>query len=206
LAELLKAHDHAQALQRDVWQFALEVRWLAAAGLSVSGLRWLLCRGYAEHGRERFRSRGGNRRSFVSLSTLALPRSTCVVLTAAGIVLARSLAGNRASGPRSDLEAAVPRVPFWDDGNRELWCGDLLVKRFKRPAENQELILCSFQELECVRRIDDPLPGEDGIEPRRRLHETINHLNERHLHPVLRFGGDGTGTGVRWDWLPGTAA
>ena len=44
-----EALDCAQELQRDPWDFAVEVPCLRGAGLSDSSLRWLLCKGYAEH-------------------------------------------------------------------------------------------------------------------------------------------------------------
>src|SRR4051794_1008363 len=95
---------------------------------------------------------------------------------------------------------AVRVVPFWDRARRRLWLGDRLVKWFRQPAENQQRILDAFQELGWPPGIEDPLPGEHGIEPRQRLRQAIKSLNgcqEGGL--VLRFRGDGTGEGLTWE-------
>jgi hypothetical protein len=34
-----------------------------------------------------------------------------------------------------------------------------------------------------------------------RLHNTINNLNRGHLNQVMRFHGNGRGTGIRWSDL-----
>ena len=54
---------------------------------------------------------------------------------------------------------------------------DLLVKRFKVPAPNQEMILAAFEEESWPVRIDDPLPVHPCLAAKRRLHETITSLN-----------------------------
>jgi hypothetical protein len=74
-----------------------------------------------------------------------------------------------------------------------------VVKQFKSPAMNQETILTAFEEENWPPRIDDPLPPEPDLDPKRRLHATINSLNGRQKNPLIRFVGDGTGEGVRWE-------
>ena len=91
--------------------------------------------------------------------------------------------------------------PTWDSNLRELQVGKLVIKRFRQPARNQVTILASFQELSWCRRIDDPLSGDSGFEPKRRLRDTVFVLNRNHLTPnVLVFEADGTGTGAIWKW------
>jgi hypothetical protein len=77
--------------------------------------------------------------------------------------------------------------------------GELVVKRFKAPAANQETILAAFEEEEWPPRIDDPLPPSPDLEPKRRLHDTINSLNRNQKKQLLRFFGDGSGMGIRWE-------
>ena len=91
--------------------------------------------------------------------------------------------------------------PTWDPDLRELRVGALVIKRFRQPARNQVTVLASFQELLWPRRIDDPLTGNSGIEPKRRLRDTIFALNRSHVtKKVLAFEADGTGTGIIWKW------
>ncbi len=94
--------------------------------------------------------------------------------------------------------------PRWDKERRELWVGDCLVKRLKRPAQNQERILTTFQEEDWPSSIDDPIPpgkDDDGnsLEPKQRLNDTISSLNKDHDIDVIHFRGDGTGERVIWE-------
>ncbi len=57
----------------------------------------------------------------------------------------------------------------------------------------------AFEEENWPRRIDDPLFPEVEICPKRRLHDTIKCLNRRQENKIVRFRGDGTGTGVLWE-------
>ena len=96
--------------------------------------------------------------------------------------------------------AVLPHLhPCWDRDRQELRVGAEIVKQFKVPAPNQEAILAAFQEEGWPHRIDDPIPPEGDKEPKRRLHDTINSLNRSQRTPLVRFHGDGSGQGVRWE-------
>jgi hypothetical protein len=91
--------------------------------------------------------------------------------------------------------------PTWDRELRELRVGELVIKRFRQPAQNQVTVLASFQELCWPRRIDDPLTGDGEVEPKRRLRDTVFALNRNHVAAkVLGFEADGTGAGIIWKW------
>lgn len=94
-------------------------------------------------------------------------------------------------------DAKRPR-PRWDAVRRELWCGETLIKRFRRAAPNQERVLIAFEEAGWPEAIDDPLPQEDGVLASERLWQTIKQLNRTIKPPLIHFGGDGTGTRVCW--------
>jgi hypothetical protein len=57
-------------------------------------------------------------------------------------------------GPRSNRRGywvrrrigIFERKPHWQSARRELWLGDALIKRFRRPAPNQEMVLAVFEE------------------------------------------------------------
>lgn len=93
--------------------------------------------------------------------------------------------------------------PVWDVELNRLCFGSLIVKEYRTPAPNQQRILSAFQEEGWPPRIDDPLPPERDLEPKRRLHETIISLNRNQRNRVMRFGGDGHGEGVVWRQIPG---
>ena len=75
-----------------------------------------------------------------------------------------------------------------------------MVKKFRQPATTQEAILTAFQEEHWVRCIDDPLRPRENVEARERLHATIKRLNQKQLHRLIVFKGDGTGQRVLWEW------
>ena len=95
-------------------------------------------------------------------------------------------------------------MPRWDCDRQELRLEEKLVKHFKTPAPNQELILATFEEIGWPIHIDDPLPPGRFHDPKRRLHDTINALNRHQIEPLVRFIGDGHGEGVRWEPRTGT--
>ncbi|HEV3340909.1 MAG TPA: hypothetical protein VG125_11150, partial [Pirellulales bacterium] len=101
--------------------------------------------------------------------------------------------------------------PHYDSARRELSLGGVVLKRFKRPAENQEAILTAFQE-ESERndglwppKIDDPISGESP-DPIKRLHSALDALNKAIAEGAadatpphyVEFFTDGTGQAVRW--------
>jgi hypothetical protein len=90
----------------------------------------------------------------------------------------------------------VPRKPRWDRTARKLWLGSCLVKEFPRPSVCQVLILEAFEEQGWPEAVDDPLPHDPDIDPKRRLHDTIKRLNRHQRWPALSFHGNGNGEGV----------
>jgi hypothetical protein len=88
--------------------------------------------------------------------------------------------------------------PTWDPDRQQLRWGSLVVKQFKLPSPNQELILRVFEEENWPARIDDPLPPRPDIEPKRRLNCAITNLNRNQKSYRIRFMGDGSGQGVCW--------
>jgi hypothetical protein len=208
LALLLEARQYALELSADPWDWAVEIRCLRAAGASHSLLRWLVCRGYAEHALERAPDRL-QRRSFRRTSGLMFTEASCFVLTAAGSDLSR-LGANRGGGPLgngcpnggplAELPEGGRPLPQWHGELRELRIQGILVKQFRQPAPNQEAILAAFEEEGWPSRIDDPLSPNWERDPKHQLHITIQNLNRHQKHRLLRFTGDGNGRGVRWQF------
>jgi len=199
LLQLANARRYATELEFDAWDFAVEVHCLHRAGLTTSDLRWLLCKGYVAHAAE-ISPPGADRRQFKKLGLLRLTKRTCFVLTDAGLEALDS-----SNGSTLQFNLHLPQVrgaPCWDGRRRELRLGDQLVKRFRVPALNQELILSAFQEDDWPAKLDDPLPPLPGLDSKRRLHDAIKSLNRRQIRPLLRFHGDGSGRGIHWDYVP----
>jgi hypothetical protein len=110
----------------------------------------------------------------------------------------------RPQGPSKDrkTQSVVPNSsqvrakPRWDRTARQLWLGACLVKEFPRLSKCQVLILEAFQEQGWPESIDDPLPVDHDIEPKRRLHDAIKRLNGNQTCPLLSFHGNGNGEGI----------
>lgn len=207
MAELLKGYEYARDTGRDIWDFAVEARLLGRLGLNSSDFRWLTCKGYVRHARE-VTEPGSKRRCFIPNGTLTFQKRTCFVLTADGVEFChRLLSGRQATslpalpGEESPSGAVRPALPSWDAALHELRLGVRLVKRFKWPAMNQETLLAAFQEEGWPIRIDDPLPPKAEQDPKRRLHDTIKSLNRNQQDRLIRFKGDGTGEGARWELI-----
>jgi hypothetical protein len=197
---LLEAHETAELLNQDNLAFALEIQALKEAGLNHNDLRSLVCQGLAIHLLERTNP-GAARRIFRQPCGLRLQAKSCFLLSEAGLLRARELCALRAhpqpNGWHLDEHAADGLVPLWDSDRRELRLGELLIKSFRQPAPNQEIILSAFQEEGWPPRIDNPLPGNCSIDAVDRLHDAVKKLN-RQANCLVRFRSDGNGLGVQW--------
>ena len=186
---MLEARHYANDVEVDPWQFALELPDLLSEGLCKNQLRWLVCRGFVEHARE-ITKRNATARTFQPVQCLRFDADSCFVITDAGVAQTKKAS---VSVPSTAI------VPHWNADVRELAFHGLVIKRFRRPARNQEAVLSAFQEESWSQRVDDPLRQEDGKDPKRRLHDTINALNRNQKENLIRFFGDGTGEGICWE-------
>jgi hypothetical protein len=217
---LLKARNYAEEAGRNIWEFAVTITELRRDGVSENDLRWLVCRAYIEHAKEI--TRGCGERKFNRQVSLRLCKRSAFVITDAGVAYSRSFPEGFT---RCDIDTEVgvnfaysaPEMapstvtldarrsfrsdvrPKWDRDRRELRLADELVKVFKLPSPMQEAILMAFEEEQWPPRIDDPLPVHPDMLPKRRLHDTIKSLNRNQKSPLIRFMGDGTGEGIRWE-------
>jgi hypothetical protein len=193
----------AAKAQCDVWEFAIDLSELRSAGVTSADLRCLLCDGSIAHAEEHF-DEAATHRVFRPLPTLVLPERSCFVLTETGLAVTEALA-TMTDGPASAAmvgsSEAVLR-PRWDKVVRELWWGELLVKRFLTRANSQEMLLDVLEEEGWPPRIDDPLPRDMGQDAAQRLHDAIRSLNRNQVHAVLMVRRDGTGEGVLWSERP----
>src|SRR5262249_47618365 len=105
----------------------------------------------------------------------------------------------------ADVDVAMSRaLPSWDAEGRRLWLGEQLLLCFRQPAPHQTRLLDAFEEQCWISgHIDDPLPRsevETDQGDKRGLHEPIKNLKRGWRERTIRFGGDGTGKGVGWEY------
>jgi hypothetical protein len=219
LLELTRADACARSERGDPWEFAVEMDRLFAQGLTTSDLRWLVKKGFVEHAREVTR-RGDTARRFKPCCNVSFERRTCFLLTRAGALLATAQGlrlppdegvRDRGSGTRSAISAEpetshphspIPSpscVPSWDPNRRVLCWNGRIVKQFRVPSPTQEAILAAFEEEGWPAAIDDPLPPHLDQEPKRRMRNTIQHLNSNQKNRLLCFHGDGSGQRILWE-------
>jgi hypothetical protein len=196
LALLSQAFAYAHDAGADRWDFAVEIDTLFETGLSISQLRWLVAKKFAEHGQESC-VYGSPHRSFRRGDGFFFDHTTCVVLTPSGAAFVDHVLRDP-NDPSISFEALLK--PFWDRARRELSVYGTVVKRYRVPAQNQQVILGAFEEEGWPERIDDPLPVSEDIDPRTRLHDAIHRLNSCQTNWLLRFRGNGAGTGVAWEF------
>ena len=225
LALLLQAFAYAHDAGGERWDFALEIDRLYVAGLTISDLRWLVAKEFAEHGQE-CSVHGSPHRSYRRRAGFCFDHTTCVVLTHRGAAFVTQVlkapavslqsvppieTAFLAEGESAAVEDGLPAHdghkvtihgtsrPSWNSTRRVLTLRGAIVKRYRVPAHNQVLILSAFEEVGWPESIDDPLPVRHDVDPRTRLHDAINRLNGCQTNRLLRFHGNGTGTGVSWE-------
>jgi len=134
---------------------------------------------------------------------LAAHTSSHPLLTPAGESFVRGLLQVSEGGEALPAPSGPP-APRWDGDARCLWLGDRLLKVFRQHAPYQTALLAAFEEGGwAAGYVDDPLPPERGDGPddaRKRLRETVHNLNQGLPPGTIRFRGNGTGEGVRWEW------
>lgn len=91
-------------------------------------------------------------------------------------------------------------LPQYDDENRIFSWGRHILKCFRQPSKNQELILSAAEELRWPDWFDDPLVFVRDKNPKILLHDTIKDLNRRQTPYLIHFKGDGTGRRVGWEF------
>ncbi len=204
---LREAYEAARSVNRDLWEFAVEMAEMRAAGLTRADLRWLLCEGFALHAREALGA-GNGKRVFQHIPGLALPEGSCFVLASRGLgpgMVRFDPPGGERGTPHllggTSPSRGIIEVPCWNGTLRELTWQGQLVKKFRLPAENQEAILDQFEKEGWPLRIEDPLARLAGQDPKSRLHDAIKGLNRNQVNQLLRFRGDGSGQGVLWSLM-----
>ncbi len=204
VVELYRAWECAYEAQVNEWEFAEELSSMRTIGVCNSELRLLLHTGVVLRQVEVVGSSGN--RTFRPLSGLSLPEDSCFVLSEIGRALARTFVHACGSIRGSDGQHGSPTKPSWDNVTRELLIKGNVVKRFRRPASNQERVLDAFQEDGWPPRIDDPLPQKQGRDVSLCLHDTVNHLNRNQLNRLIHFSRDGTGQGICWELVANDSA
>lgn len=204
--ELRTARWEAQNQGRDPNENPLPLSHLREQGVRDQFLILMLYHGHVSQFRPVTRL-GNGRLLYEPANNLHMLSGSLFALTEAGEAFAVALL----AVPRTPLDANAVRaiweeycptriVPRYEKENRIFRWGCQILKHFRQPSVNQELILLAAEELSWPEWFDDPLPRQSGINPKTRLHDTIKDLNRRQTQPLVHFKGDGTGRRIGWEY------
>ena len=203
LAQLWRAyHTSSPAIGRDA-PSGVSGADLAVTGFSEMHLKLLLEKGLADFARPAgSRTRGSQDPS----NQVALAADTYFFLTASGESLVSrilrasntSADGSGSSSRRIDGGKQRALTPHWDRRRRELRVGDVLLKRFRTTARNQEVLLAAFEAAGWANGIDDPLPRANNRRAALRLDDTIRRLNRTLQQPLIQFEREPSSRRVTW--------
>jgi hypothetical protein len=173
-------------------------------GVSRDVLLWLLYQGHVEHLGATTTTNGSD--GLVIRDSLTLDEGSSFALTKRGeafanLFLVRILFSERDSDFESTWAMLTlgELLPSYQPEERQFAWGRHVLKSFRQPAANQEIILSAAEEMGWPDWFDDPLPRRGRNSPKARLHDTIKDLNRRQRLSFVRFKGDGTGTRVGWE-------
>jgi hypothetical protein len=87
--------------------------------------------------------------------------------------------------------ASASAKPRWDEAKRELWLGEVLVRRFDREARNQFALLAAFEAAQWDKSVSAFLDRGAFL-------QTIKDLNRTLKDTSLRFGQTDKGGRATW--------
>jgi hypothetical protein len=193
----MDGRGYADSMGCQPWSFPVAIEELRAAGCTNNDLKFLVVCGYAEIAVE---TTARGRRRYSKRKEVPLQGKTWFVLTNSGLRVANELGAESSARVASEEEGKRQSTLCPQFVSRVLSVGNRVIKRFRQPADNQEVILLAFEELGWVSEIDDPLPRVPEIEPKERLRQTIANLNRNQKSPIIHFYGNGTGQKIGWEW------
>lgn len=181
------------AVDLGVWDLAIEMRSLPALNLTDSDLRWLMKKQLVEHGHRRILS--GTRYFMLTEKGADLIRRLEAVGRAPHFCPGRASSGNGTLPNGTSAQDGLP-TPCWDCHRQELRLGNHVIKQFKIPSVDQEIVLAAFEEENWPSRIDDPFCGQQESDATHRLQSSIDALNRNQKRPLMRFRLDSSGQGI----------
>jgi hypothetical protein len=200
--ELIEARWAACDVQARARDKAVSRKHFHARGIGDSLLLWMMYQGQIEHVQARAQAPLPH-----PVGSLQLDDTSAFALTDEGEAFADAfLAAVLVPPDPIDRHEAWDRLflgtllPHYDAANRIFSWGRHILKRFRQPSKNQELVLSAAEELRWPNWFDDPLFFVREKNPKILLHDTIKDLNRRQSPYLVHFKGDGTGRRIGWEY------
>jgi hypothetical protein len=176
---------------------------LRAEGVGEPILQWMLFQAHVEH--LRLASEPGTYPAcFETVHTVCLLANSYFALTQRGEEFADHFLADLMSaredpfGNEWDPLILGTLAPRYDVSARSFSWGWHVLKHFRQPSSNQEVILRTADELEWATWFDNPLPPATDRNPKTCLNYAIKALNRYQSPYLVHFQGDGTGTRIGW--------
>jgi hypothetical protein len=175
-------------------------------GIAEPVLHWLLYQGHIEHLSGAPLGARAGRVGTVLVESVLLTENSCFALTEAGAVFADHFLAEVFAEEENVVAVAREMlllgrlVPAFNSRKRVLSWGSHVLKCFRQPSPNQELLLCAAEEMAWPGWFDDPLPPVPQTSSKVRLHDAIKALNRHQAPYLVHFKGDGTGTRIGWEY------
>jgi hypothetical protein len=205
-AELLGARWEAAAGFRPADAVAVPLSAFLEGGVRDTVLLWLLYRAHVAHLRASPESSSGLP-ILRLVNSVRISEASWFSLTDRGVKFGENfLADVLVPAGEDDFERAWDALllglllPHYNHEDRVFTWGAHVLKCFRQPSVNQEIILRAAQELGWAAWFDDPLPRHKSANPKVRLHDTIKDLNRRQVPYLVHFKGDGSGRRVGWEF------
>lgn len=203
--ELIVAYWRAQERRVDPGDNPVPLARLRRWGVRNTVLLWMYYRAHIEQREPLWNPSTGGQEWIVRGST-RIDEGSYFVLTRPGEAFA-DLFLARVVAPLTDhdIDDAWATLllgqlaPQYNRAGRVFRWGNHVLKHFRQPSPNQELILSAAEELDWPVWFDDPLPRGMVRNAKVRLHDTIKDLNRRQRIFLIHFMGDGTGTRLGWE-------
>jgi hypothetical protein len=204
--ELLQARRLSSSRRKSSLAYPVGLPSLRGKGVPHSALLLMLYQGHIEHfhlGETHRNDRHVPQR----VDSLLMQEFSAFALTEAGDAYAKNALNNKGMGFSEDALRVLLEMlngpglhPRYNKEDRLLTWGVHVVKRFRQPAGNQELLLIAAEELGWPAWFDDPLPRAPGQNPKVRLHNSINALNRNQKSCLIHFKGDGSARRMGWEY------
>ncbi len=180
----------------------VECERLRQLGVGDDVLLWMLYQGHVHH-LERG-PQAGEQAEWVARPSAVLAEGSAFAVTPLGEQFGEALFVSLFSLAEDWFDQARELVqvgsltPRYEKKDRLFAWGWHVLKCYRQPSVNQELILSAAEELGWGHWFDDPLP-RSKVNPKERLHDAIKNLNRHQSAHLVRFKGDGTGTRIGWE-------
>jgi hypothetical protein len=189
-----------------VYEGAMALARLRELDIPDAILTWMMYQAHIDHLLPTCRESGRQGKP-QPVASLQFGQASAFVLTDAGADFANGFLADVLVPEEDSFDRAWeglllrPLLPSYDREGRVFCWGRHVIKWFRQPSFNQEVVLRAGEAQGWPSWFDVSLVRRKGRNLKVCLHDTLKDLNRRQAFPLIHFKGDGSGTRVGWDFL-----